>query len=221
MNIKDLKEAQVYAQRLGVKSLIYGPAGSGKTPVINTAPRPLLLATEPGLLSMRGSTVPTFIAPTGKDIDAFFLWFFSSNETKNFDTLAIDSGTQIAETFLKEAEKTNKHGLAAYGEANKNTLQHLEQLYFMPQKHIYLIAKQDSMADNTKRPYWPGRELPVKLAHMYDQILHLDIHNVPGVGQVRSFQCGQTFDIMARDRTGILDIYEQPDFGKIVAKVMA
>jgi len=221
MNLRDLRPAQEFAQRMGVKSVVYGPAGSGKTPIINTAPRPLLLATEPGLLSMRGSTVPTYIADTGAKIDDFFKWFFESTETKNFDTIAIDSGTQIAETYLKEAEKTNKHGLAAYGVANANTLKHLETLYFMAQKHVYLIGKQSVEADGSKKPYWPGKELPTKLPHMYDQILHLDIHNVPGVGQVGSFQCAQTFDIMARDRTGMLGQYEEPDFGKLVRKVMS
>jgi|SRR5665213_1572546 len=220
MQLSDLKPARDFAIRYGVKAIVYGPAGSGKTPLINTAPRPLLLACEPGLLSMRGSTVPTFAAFDQKSINSFFEWFFKSNETKNFDTLAVDSTTQIAEINLKEAERTNKHGLAAYGEMARETLKHLETLYYMAEKHTYLIAKQDITNDGSKRPYYPGKELPTKMPHMYDQILHLDIHNVPGMGQVRSFQCAQSFDIIARDRTGMLAQFEEPDFGKIVSKVM-
>jgi hypothetical protein len=220
MNINDLRPAKDHAINFGVKAIIYGPAGSGKTPIINTAPRPILLACEPGLLSMRNSTVPTYAAFDAKMIDGFFEWFFGSNETKKFDTLCIDSTTEMAEIYLRQALKTNKHGLAAYGEMADNTLKHLQTLYFMREKHIYLIAKQDIMSNGGKQPYYPGKLLSVIMPHKFDQILHLDIHNVPNVGQVRSFQCAQTLDVLARDRTGMLGMFEQPDFGQVIKKVM-
>ena len=223
MNIQSLRPASDFAQQYGVKSVIYGPPGSAKTPLINTAPRPILLATEPGLLSMRGSNVPTFLAPDAKTIDEFFTWFFNSNENKNFDTLAIDSGTQMAETYLLQAEATNKHGLKAYGEMADNTMKQLRQMYFMPQKHIYLIAKEQITEDNNvrmRRPYYPGRELPIKVPHLFDFVLRLDTHNVPGVGQVRAFRCNSSFEEMARARTGNLNDYEEPHFGKLIQKAM-
>lgn len=219
MNLQSLRPAKEFAQKFGAKALIFGPAGSGKTPIINTAPRPLLLCCEPGMLSMRGSNVPTFQAFTAKLIDEFFLWFFESKEADNFDTLGLDSATQMAEIYLEQSEKENKHGLAAYGEANRNTMKQLSKLFFWPRKHTYLIAKQEVL-ENLKRPYFPGKELPVKVPHMYDLLLHLDIHSVPGVGQVKSFQCQGSFDIHARDRTGTLALYEQPDFGALVQKAM-
>src|ERR1700677_1235748 len=176
MNLQSLRPARDFAQNFGVKAVIYGPAGSGKTPIINTAPRPLLLATEPGLLSMRTSNVPTFCGYSASAIDEFFQWFFQSAETKNFDTLAIDSTSQMAEVYLQAALKTNKHGLAAYGEMATNTLKHLNTLYFTQYKHTYLIAKQEIISENgltIRRPYYPGKQLPVELPHKYDQILHL------------------------------------------------
>src|SRR5580704_13154576 len=109
----------------------------------------------------------------------------------------------MAETYLQEALKNNKHGLAAYGEMATNTLKHLNTLYFTQYKHTYLIAKQEIISENgltIRRPYYPGKQLPVELPHKYDQILHLVIHNVPGMGQVKSFQCRQTIDVLARDR---------------------
>jgi hypothetical protein len=62
MDIRSLRPARDFAVQYGVKAIVYGPPGSGKTPVINTAPRPVMLVCEPGLLSMRTSTVPTFFA---------------------------------------------------------------------------------------------------------------------------------------------------------------
>ena len=114
MQQSDLRPAKEFAQNFGVKALIYGPAGTGKTPLINTAPRPLLLACEPGLLSMRGSNVPTYPAYTAAKIDEFFKWFFGSTEVKNFDTIAVDSVSQMADIYLQEASKTIKHGYQDY-----------------------------------------------------------------------------------------------------------
>jgi len=57
MDIRDLKAASEHAQNFGCKCIIYGPSGSAKTPLVNTAPRPVLLSIEPGLLSMKGSNI--------------------------------------------------------------------------------------------------------------------------------------------------------------------
>lgn len=224
MDIRNLRPATEFAIQYGVKALVYGPAGSGKTPLINTAPRPVLLACEPGLLSMRGSTVPTFQAFTGKLIDEFFDWLFGSAETKNFDTVAIDSTTQMAEIYLLEAQKNNKHGLAAYGEMAKATVKHLEKLYFLPQKHTYLIAKESVDNENgltTKKPYYPGQQLPKDVPGKYDCIIRLAIHNIPGIGQMKGFRCIQSLDEMARNRTGTLNEFEPPNFTDLVNKAMS
>jgi hypothetical protein len=223
MDQRSLRPARDFAINFGVKSVVYGPAGSGKTPIINTAPRPVLLACEPGLLSMRNSNVPTWQAHTAETVDEFFKWFFNSEETKNYDTLAIDSTSHMAEIYLEKAKRTNKHGLAAYGEMAENTLKHLNTLYYTRYKHTYLIAKLEIINENgltIKRPYYPGKQLPVELPHKYDQILYLDIQNVPGVGQVKAFRCQGSIDVLARDRTGQLAEFEEPHFGKLVTKAM-
>lgn len=226
MNLQSLRPASVFAQQYGAKALIYGPPGGRKTPTINTCPRPLLLACEPGMLSMRGSTVPTFQAFTGKLIDEFFLWFFSSNERKNFDTLAIDSVSQMADIYLQEAlggssaSGAKKHGLAAYGDMATKTMNHLRPLFFTENVHTYLIAKEGTK-DGMKWPYFPGQQLLTEVPHMYDFILHLGIHNVPNQGQVPAFRCNQTIDMLARNRTGNLFDYEPPDFGLLVKKALS
>lgn len=223
MKLSDLKPANSFAIKYGVKSVIYGPPGSAKTPVINTAPRPVMLATEPGLLSMRGSTVPTWPAFTADKIDEFFRWLFHSGEAKNFDTVAVDSTSQMCEVYLMQAQKTNKHGLQAYGEMARNVMDQLRGLYYLENKHAYLIAKQEIINENGitfARPYFPGKQLPVEVPHLYDQILQLKIHNMPGIGTYPAFRCRASLDAVSRDRTGLLNEFEPPDFGAIVRKVM-
>ena len=136
MQASDLRPAKEFAQLFGCKAIIYGPPGSAKTPIINTCPRPVLLAVEPGLLSMRNSNVPTWMAPNKARIDEFFKWFELSAETKNFDTLAVDSISQMCNIALDESKA--KHGLAQYGEMADYVMPYLQRLYYMKEKHMYL-----------------------------------------------------------------------------------
>lgn len=232
MDIRDLKSAGDHAQNFGVKAIIYGPAGTGKTPLLNTAPRPVLLATEAGLLSMRGSAIPTYEAYTSQRIDEFFKWFFNSTETKNFDTLGIDSGSQIADIYLNAAlqgtskQGNKKHGMAAYGEMATNTMEHLRTLYYTRYKHVYMICKEE-IADvdyqSLRRPYFPGKVLPIDVPHLYDFIIRLAKYNtIPGVaGEALAFQCNGNMNVLARNRTGNLSDYEPPNFGALVDKAMS
>ena len=232
MNIKDLKPAKEHAQNFGCKCLIYGPPGVGKTPILQTAPRPLLLATESGLLSMRNSDIPTYEAFNSKAIDEFFSWFFNSTETKNFDTLGIDSGSQMADVYLNAAlqgtskQGNKKHGMAAYGEMATNTMEHLRTLYYTRYKHVYLICKEE-IADvefqSLRRPYFPGKVLPIDVPHLYDFIIRLArTQAIPGMpGEHLAFQCVGNMNILARNRTGNLNEFEQPHFGNLVQKAMS
>lgn len=230
MDIRDLRAASEHAQNFGVKAIIYGPAGTGKTPILNTAPRPVLLATEAGLLSMKGSNIPTYEGYTTQRVDEFFKWFFESSETKAFDTLGIDSGSQMADIYLNAAMKgtskqgNKKHGQAAYGEMATNTMEHLRTLFYTRYKHVYLICKEQ-LADvdyqSLRRPYFPGQVLNVDVPHLYDFVIRLAKTNVPGMqGEQLAFQCNGTMNIMARNRTGNLNDFEEPHFGKLVQKAM-
>lgn len=223
MQLSSLRPARDFAINYGVKAIIYGPPGGGKTPAANTAPRPVMMACEPGLLSMRNSNIPTWTAFDAARQDEFFKWLFHSNETKGFDTVVVDSGSQMAENYLQRANQNNKHGLAAYGQMARDSMENFRGMYYMPQKHIYIVAKQEFKIENgitMRRPYYPGQQLPIDVPHMYDAILQLDIHSVPNVGQVKAFRCIGSMDTVARNRTGTLAEFEPPDFGALVRKAM-
>jgi hypothetical protein len=100
----------------------------------------------------------------------------------------------------------------------------VNQLYYMPQKHVYLIAKQavyDEGGIQKKRPFFPGQDLNVKVPHMYDEVLHFGLVNVPGQPKpVVGIRCQESFDIMARDRSGKLNEIEPPDLSAIFLKCM-
>lgn len=238
MNERDLKPAGELAKRYGVKSILYGKAGTGKTPLINTAPRPVLLVVEPGLLSMRASKIPAYEAPTRKQVEEFFKWFFGSAEARKFDTLAIDSISQVAEIILEDEKRRQKHGMKAYGAMSESVIDLANKLFYMPQKHIVLIAK-NGYFDNGKqtviqggevitetvkqaRPFFPGQDLNVRMPHLFDNVLHLGEVSMPGFSKpVKALRTVETSEIFARSRSGTLNELEEPNLTALFNKAMS
>lgn len=224
MKAQDLKPAHTLALKYGVKTLCYGGPGSGKTPLINTAPRPVLCVVEPGMLSMRKSAVPCWPAFTADKIAEFFNWIFNAPDAKNFDTIGIDSISQMAEIILTDELKKNKDGRKAYGEMSRKVMDYVNGLYFLQNKHVYLIAKQATTDENgtiKKRPYFPGQDLNIKIPHLYDEILQLGQQSVPGMqGATSALRCNESFDAIARDRSGKLNEFEQPELTRLFNKCM-
>jgi len=237
MNLSDLKPASSLARRYGVKSVIFGGPGSGKTPLVNTAPNPVLLVTEPGMLSMRNSNVPCRLADSYSLIVDFLTWFFKSAEAKKFDTLAIDSITNVAEIILTEQLAAVKHGMKAYGIMSEKVMQICNSLFYMPEKHIVLIAKQGFVENGKttiiqggeisyepimqKRPFFPGKDLNVKIPHLFDNVMHLGEASVPGQPKpVRVLRTKEITEIFARERSGLLADLEPPDLSAIFQKAM-
>jgi len=226
MNISQLKPASQLAQRFGVKAVIYGGPGTGKTPLSRTAPRPVLMVSEPGMLTMRTvHNVPAWDAYTPERIDEFFDWIMRSPEAKAFDTVCIDSVSQVAELFLARELTKWKDGRKAYGEMARAVMKHLNDLYYLPEKHTYLIAKQGLFEEDggvLRKPYFPGKELNVQVPHMYDEVWHIGLNNVPGQPTpVLAIRTRATFGTFARDRSGRMNELEFPELSSLFAKAMS
>lgn len=226
MNINNLKPVSECSANLGVKSIIYGEAGTGKTPLSATCPNPVMCATESGLLSLRNvNNLPTWEAYDANKVDEFFKWFLSSKEASNFDTLVIDSLSQLAEIYLKDELARNKDGRMAYGKMADKVMDLLYSLYYKPNLHLYIICKMGTFDDNgthTKRPYFPGQELNVKVKHLMDEIFYISETNIPGVPKPQlAIRTKSTYGILARDRSGKLNELEPPNMANIFNKCMS
>jgi hypothetical protein len=216
------------ARMLGVKTVVYGPPGTGKTPIIATAPRPIMLAAETGFMSLRkmpfATAKNTFPAYTGKDIDAFFAWFFNSREVDAFDTFCMDSASQICEIKLQELLPGFKDPRKAYGELERWATPIFTRLYFMQRKHIYLITKEEDKEESSNhvmlRPYFPGKALSKTVRHYYDLIMRVELTNDPNLPP-RVFRTARDFDKEARDRSGSLALFEPTNLTHVFNKFMS
>lgn len=227
MNITNLVPVSQCANQYGVKCLAHGAPGTGKTPLIKTAPRPVILLSEPGAMSLRDAhNIPAYPGYTRAAITEFFQWFFGSHEASNFDTLVCDSISQIAEIVLADELPKNKDPRKAYGNMSQQVMQWVNGMYFMPQKHAYLISKQivaEVGGAKVSKYFFPGQDLNVKIPHLYDEILCVGLFMIPGAGAnpVRAIQCHPSYDVIARDRSGKLAQYEPPDLTALFRKCMS
>jgi hypothetical protein len=237
MQASQLRPANELAKRYGVKTIIFGAPGSGKTPLIATAPRPVVLATEPGLASLRHTTVPVWEAYQPNKITEFMKWILESKEASAYDTVAVDSLSNVAELFLSHELDEKKHGLKAYGAANEKTLDICNALFHMQQKHVIMNAKQTT-ADNGRQsimqngvvvyepilqkiPYFPGKELNTKVPHLFDNVMHLCEATIPGHAKPqKALRTQEIPEVRARDRYGNLNDLEPANLNYLFDKAM-
>lgn len=228
MQASQLRPASTFAQNYGFKAIAYGPPGEGKTPLIKTAPNPVMLVCEPGMLSMRDAThVPAWEGYTPERCAEFFAWLRGSHEAKRYDTVCIDSFSQYAEIILKKMLSKHSHGLKAYGAMAEEVNETAHLLYYMPQKHMYLVCKEtviDEDGTKKRKPYFPGQDLNVKIPHLFDSILHIARVPIPGfVKPMTAIRTLGTPSVMARIRTSKPDLFfefEPPDLTALINKSM-
>lgn len=231
----NLVPADTLAHRSGVKLLVYGPPGSAKTPICGSAPRPVLLSVENGTTSLRGQRFLVEHTREPAKIRDFFRWVRESKEASQFDTICIDSLTEIAEVFLSAELASRKDGRAAYGEMAKTVVGIVRELLELPTKHVYFIAKMDQKLMNAggrRQAYFPGNELNIFVPHAVDEIYYVDRQILFGRPELNGAQvptypvlCWQTFTdplTHARSRTGTVDAFEpcQPGLARLFDKIM-
>src|SRR5690625_2455226 len=100
----------------GAKLLVYCEAGSGKTTLIGGLPSPIIISAEAGLLSLQDADIPFIEVQSMDDLNEAFQWITESDDAKQFQSVALDSISEIAEVCLSHEKQTNKDGRAAYGE---------------------------------------------------------------------------------------------------------
>lgn len=207
----------------GVKMLVYGNAGSGKTSLIPTLPSPVVLSAEGGLLSIQGADVPFIEINSMATLMEAYTWLTESDEAKQFDSIALDSISEIGEVVLAEELKRNKDGRAAYGELNTVMTSMIRAFRDLPEKNVYFTAKCDKSQDETGRmlfaPSMPGKSLSMQIPYFFDLLLALRVEkDAEGVAQ-RALMCDSDGIWQAKDRSGKLDTWEAPDLGAIIAKI--
>jgi len=219
----------------GVKMLVHARAGTGKTMLCATAPKPIILSAESGLLSLseqnqqrvfgRVVDIPVIVIKTYADIDAAYDWLTTSPHAQQFETICLDSLTEIAETVLSNEKALVRDARQAYGEMNEKTINLVKKFRDLPGKHVYMSAKQGKSLDESSGvsllgAKMPGKELTHKLPFEFDEVFNLNVAKTPEGVDYRYLQTQPDLQYDAKDRSGALDAIEQPNLSNIISKII-
>lgn len=207
----------------GVKICVYGQAGAGKTSLIPTLPNPVVLSAEGGLLSIREANIPYIEITCTDDLREAYKWLMTSEEAKGFESVALDSISEVAEVVLTAEKKNNKDGRAAYGEMSSIMTDLIRSFRDLPGRHVLMTAKleksQDEMGRMLYNPSMPGKSLTQGLPYFFDEMFALRVErDAEGVAQ-RALLCHPDGLWYAKDRSGVLNTWEAPDLGAIIQKI--
>ena len=219
ISIKRTREAHAN----GVKLLVFGAAGAGKTSLIKTLPNPIIISAEAGLLSLVGEDLPYVEVSNMTELKDAYAWLAGSDEARGFESVAVDSISEIAEVVLNYEKKIAKDPRQAYGAMQEQMTDLIRAFRDLPGRHVYMSAKLEKSTDEMGKvfyaPSMPGNKTGQQLPYFFDEVLALRVEkDADGVPQ-RALMAHPDGLWTAKDRSGRLDAWEPADLGAVIRKI--
>lgn len=215
---RNIKSTNQLGQANGAKCIVYGGAGAGKTRLAASAPAPLILSGEKGLLSLSGFNIPAWEINGVKDMGEAFSYIRGSAEARQFLTIYLDSCTEIMEKLYTELKRKHKDGRQLYPELQDKGAQMFRDFRDIPGKHVVLVCKMEEMKDImgnvSYRPMFPGNKLSQQAPYFVDEVFYLYSFNNPqamGGQRLWGLQTQPSNTHVAKDRSGKLAELENAD----------
>lgn len=219
MAIKLKNTADVYSN--GIKCLVYGQAGAGKTTLAATMPKPIIISAEGGLMSIQDANLPYIEVSSLEDLYEAYEWI-TSDEGAEFESVVLDSLSEIGEVVLTHEKANHKDGRAAYGEMAEKLTQMIRAFRDIPGKHVLMTAKMEKAQDENGRmlyqPSMPGAKMTQAIPYFLDLVLALRVEKDADGETQRALMCDSDGLWTAKARGGKLDMWEAPDMGEVIRK---
>lgn len=228
--IAGLKIQKLEDKETGVKMLVYGQPGVGKTFFSSSAPKALFVDVEGGTLSIRNAGLNIDIVKVTKFADIFTIHKFLHDGKHEYQTVIVDSLTElqkksldgiIEEAYRKDPLKRDPD-IAELRDWSKNTAQLRKAVrYFrdLPMNVIF-TALEKEVKDEQTGALRVGPDLTPKLqsdvAGYLDIIAHMSTKEKED-GILRQMLFQPTGKYMAKDRSGKLGkVIKNPTFPMIL-----
>ena len=214
-------------QMQGAKILVFGASGAGKTTLCATAPgKTLIISMEAGLLSIKDKDNVTAIeVKEASEIEEIAQLLESGK--LDYDTVCLDSVTEMSEILLASEKARSKDPRRAYGEVIEvmtRTMRRFRDLKI----HVIFVAKEDKIRDEQTgvfhhQPMMVGAKLPVQITYFFDEVLALRTfteENEEGKKIInRWLQTTIGDNYTAKDRSGKLETFEEPNLTHVINKL--
>lgn len=221
-----LKSTKDLARSNGIKVLVYGQAGVGKTSLCGTTGgNPLIISAESGLLSLRGHDIPVIEVSSIADVHEAYAFLTQTEEGMAFDWVCLDSISEIAEVVLNYEKKVAKDPRQAYGALAEQMHDLIRAFRDLPGRNVYFSCKMERIKDDATGgliygPSMPGAKLGQGIAYFFDEVLVLRSEKGEDGTIQRALQTQGDYNFTAKDRSGALDLYETPSLSHIQSKIL-
>ncbi|WP_353274673.1 MULTISPECIES: ATP-binding protein [unclassified Wolbachia] len=263
MTFKILNNNERLKTTTGIKVVIFGPYGIGKTSLLKTISEPTLcLDFEAGLLAVQdwqGDSISVRTWSQARDIacliggpnpalksdQAYSQKHYEHVCSKHKDLLSevskyrcifVDSITVASrlcllwarmqpEAFSDRSGKEDKR--AAYGLLAQEMMAWLNQFQHIRDKDIIIVGTLGQYLDDCNRSTWlpqcEGAKTASEIPGIVDEVISMVGIKKDDGTEKRSFVCQtiNTWGYPAKDRSGCLDMVEEPHLGKLLAKIKA
>ena len=204
----------------GIKILVHGPAGSGKTVLASTTGESaIIISAEAGLLSLRHMDIPVIVVKSLQDVEAAYM---KVSEGADYNWICLDSISEIAEQVLAYEMKVTKDPRKAYGELSSQMMDLMRAFRDLP-INVYMSCKQVRVEDDDGRtsygPMMPGQKLAQQIPYLFDEVFALRVEKDAEGSPTRWLQTSADIKYSAKDRSGVLDLFEPADLSVIAAKI--
>lgn len=209
----------------GIKVLVHGPAGAGKTSLCATTGAPtIIISAESGLLSLRGVDIPVIEVKTLEQLYEAYDFVVNTDEGRSFSWICLDSISEIAEVVLNHEKKVAKDPRQAYGALAEKMTDLIRAFRDLPGRNVYFSCKQERAKDEQSGamlyyPAMPGNMLKQGVGYFFDEVMALRVEKDADGNPTRWLQTSRDYNYEAKDRSGALEMFESPDLSAIAAKI--
>lgn len=215
------------AESHGLKLLVYGQAGSGKTVLCGTTPDPentVIISAEAGLLSLADKQIDVLVVQSIADVQEAYSYLTSADGTR-YTWVCLDSISEIAEAVLAHEMEQSRDPRRAYGELSVQMLSLLRGFRDLPGRNVYMSAKMERKeSDNgpaIHQPMMPGAKLGQAIPYLFDLVLALRVEKDAEGNSQRWMQTTPEVgpEYVAKDRSGKLPPFVAPSLSVIAATI--
>jgi len=209
----------------GLKGLIFGGAGSGKTQLLATTGEPtLIISAESGLRTIKDA--PDYIKTAKiEKIEDLNEVYEMLEKGMDFKWVMIDSISEIGEKLLAKEKTLSKDPRGAYGELITKMSTALRGFRDLPNYNIIMVAKEVLITDDNSglssyQPMMPGAKLGQAMPYMFDLVAAMKIGKTDDGTIYHYLQTApdMSYRSLKYRGEGLNDI-EEPNLGKLLRKL--
>lgn len=206
--------------------LLYGKSGIGKTHQLSTLENPLLIDLENGSKSLSSHDIDMIKIEGETALDKLLMLNKAINfiKTSDYKTVVFDSFTELSEIILEDCKvkmPDARNSLQRWGMYKERIELSIKILRDIPNKNIFLTCLEKTEKDEVGRMYKTvdlSGSIVNKFPQYFDLVMaYRFIERDDKIARI--FQTGADLNYVAKDRSGRLDIYENPNLQEILNKI--